>query len=78
MKPNWHHFKQVLEILGYTQSNTDSDGYLYFAHPDMGKVMIEKHNRMPEDKTSKYLRVMKLPHPYFEPIYKKCKKTPAS
>ena len=32
---------------------------------------------MPEDKTGKYLRV-KLPHPYFEPIYKKCKKAPAS
>ena len=44
----------------------------------VGKIMIEKHNRMPEDKTSKYLRVMKLPHPYFEPIYKKCEKAPAS
>lgn len=50
----------------------------YISRIRVGKIMIEKHNRMPEDKTSKYLRVMKLPHPYFEPIYKKCKKAPAS
>lgn len=35
-------------------------------------VVLEKRNRYTDAQADKYLAVMRLPRPYFEPIYKNC------
>ena len=66
---NWHHFYKVLLALGYKQTSTRVSGFLYFEHPYMPSITIEKENRTGEEKVSKHLAIMKL-RPFFEPIYK--------
>lgn len=67
---NWHHFYKVLYTLGYKQISTRTSGFLYFEHPRMPRITIEKENKMSEERIGKYLAIMKLPRPFFEPVYK--------
>ena len=36
----------------------------------MPRITIDKHNRLSEEKIASYLAIMRLPRPFFEPIYK--------
>ena len=72
-RPNWHHFDRVLCVLGYKVVMQQTRGYIYYTHPAMKKVILEKSNAYPEEQVHEYLRVMGgLPRPFFESIYKKC------
>lgn len=73
MKYNWNTFSKVLRILGYDQVSTTTQGYLYFNHVIYDKIILEKKNKYDEKTYMKYLALMKLPLPYFEKIYGKCK-----
>ena len=72
MTPNWHHFKNILYSLGYELIPQQRQGFLYFKHDKMRTVMLEKMNRYDDAHMNKYLSLIRLPRPYFEPIYKNC------
>ena len=72
--PNWHHFDRVLRSLGYKMVQQQFQGYLYFEHPTMKQVVLEKHNKYTDAQVDKYLATMMLPRPYLEPIYKNCRR----
>ena len=73
MKYNWHTFSKVLRILGFQQIPTQTHGYLYFNHTIFQKITLVKKDKYTDGELIKYLSVMKLPLPYFERIYNKCK-----
>lgn len=70
--PNWHHFAKILHNLGYKMVRQQEQGILCFVHDEMRMVLLEKMNRYDDAHVDKYLSLMKLPRPFFEPIYKNC------
>ena len=70
--PNWHHFAKILRSLGYELVPQRQQGLLCFKHDKMKIVILEKSNRYDDEQMAKYLSVMQLPRPFFEPIYKNC------
>ena len=72
--PNWHHFAKVLCSLGHKLVPHQVQGYLHFEHPAMKRLVLEKRNKYDDEQVDRYLGTIMLPRPYFEPIYKNCRR----
>ena len=44
-RANWHHFARILCSLGYSLVQQQRRGYLYFTHPTMKTIVLEKANK---------------------------------
>ena len=70
--PNRRRFAKILRSLGYELVPQQQQWVLCFKHDKMKIVVLGKSNRCDDEQMAKYLSVMQLPRPFFEPIYKNC------